>query len=426
MDPELQDTFRRTFRAFKRQASRLRDGLEGISEFPDARIAWEAGGQAESSFDEIPSLVRLAALLRPFMVKDSDIELRLIWSAIQASDLSIYSEHSQAIDQAFIAVDRPEVPISLNGRALTTRDTYHAYAEGKLFAADPDAAQVLRQLMIEPLRALALHSFYDACVRYSYLALMMLDVILDIEKRHSGFKRTSCGDNRCIYCLDREGQFTSEEHVIPEALGQDELVLTECVCDACNNSLSALDQYLVEFEPIALLRVSYLPLTKKGKFPTADLREFRLEKTKPREVRLISKGDEGWLTVTEQEDGQTRFSIKTQGRKPVDAQMLGRALFKIGLGLVAHDHGADYACDSRFDAARSFIRGDSGMPNSLLILNRVTPSPRIAAMWYPEPNATPVAIEIYGIWFGFNLEPHDFSPPDGFPVGLFEVLSLDT
>lgn len=49
--------------------------------------------------------------------------------------------------------------------------------------------------------------------------------------------------SRCLYCLREDRAFTSVEHVIPEGMGNKEIVLpVGVVCDKCNNGeLSKLD-----------------------------------------------------------------------------------------------------------------------------------------------------------------------------------------
>lgn len=66
---------------------------------------------------------------------------------------------------------------------------------------------------------------------------------------------------RCLYCLNNEENrtFRSVEHVFPESLGNTSIILEKgVVCDQCNNGiLSQLDKTLLDFDPVALLRVNY-------------------------------------------------------------------------------------------------------------------------------------------------------------------------
>lgn len=298
----------------------------------------------------------------------------------------------------------------LNQRPLLGRDLYFAYAEGAFFAEDPEAKKILSQLSFGPTEAFLPFLFYGVCDNYSQLVFAILDVILRLEKANPELvppRRPPC----CIYCLDREGDFGAEEHVVPEAFGLDELVLRDAVCKSCNNKLSTLDQFLAEFEPLALLRVFNVPLTKKGKFPRAETRDFVVEKVKPRVIRFKSKTGKSIFSEQPQPGGMVKLSTSITSRRPVDALTLGRSIFKIALGVVAADAGAEHASSDRFEAARRFIRGESGMPNHLLMRRTVDPVPSITTQWDPS-SPTIVLIDIFGVRFAVNLEGALAVPPE--------------
>ena len=126
------------------------------------------------------------------------------------------------------------------------------------------------------------------------------------------------GENLCIYCLSTEGSFTSEEHVVPESLGNDDAVLPKgFVCDACNNGvLSGLDSALIHFDPIAFLRVQHVPYTKAGKFPKANFSTFTFEKTGPRHLKLTPKSKAGEIKNLRQIGEDTHaFNVEWKGKK---------------------------------------------------------------------------------------------------------------
>jgi hypothetical protein len=222
---------------------------------------------------------------------------------------------------------------------------------------------------------------------------------------------------QCIYCLKRDGDFSTEEHVIPESLGGDEIVLSGCVCSTCNNVLSQLDQTLLEFEPIAMLRTMYGPLTKKGRFPSARLGNLDIVKVASRELRMTLKTPSAVTTTEHLEDGTVRFSIKGKGRKRFDPVPLARALFKVGLGLVAHHAGPEVALESRYDQARGFVMSGMPMPNHLVISTTGTPHATISTWCNPTDESTVVGLDIFGVAFAFNLAATPFglgpdTPPD--------------
>jgi len=428
MNPESVGILRRILRSFKRSASRLRDGSRLLGEAEPVRFSmnWAEGQDLQGSFDEAQPLVRYAALLRPFMAPASPLELLGVWKTLSADPGLVDGATRETIAEAITAADNLDVNVVLDGKTLTARDLYFAYAEGKFFDADDEAKKLLEHVSVGPMQQMVPFLFYGACVSYSKLVFAMLEVILSIERRHPDLSFPRAAEPQCIYCLTRDGDFGPEEHVIPEAFGLDDLVLRDAVCRACNNEFSKLDQFLANFEPLALLRVLNVSLTKKGKFPSADFRDFELEKVKPRELRFVNKTKREVFISEDLPDGSVRLSFSIAARKPLDVASLARALFKIGLGLVAYDHGPEYACGSRFHAARDFIRGRGGMPNHLLISHRVNPTPTINTAWQSSDAATVVDLDVFGMRFAFNLEPSPFGVAHEAPAGLFNQFWLNT
>lgn len=420
------DQLRKVFRLFKRYASRLRDGIDSLGESASLRFSMSLnkGEAVKSSFDEGQPLVRFAALLRPFMISSSPIDLRAVWKTLSEDARLAGNVTCEKITNFFDAAEHLDVTVVLNGKKLTARDLYFAYAEGEFFDENVDAKELLEQLSFGPMRQMALFLFYSACESYSKLVFAILDVILDMERRFPELTIPRGPEPQCIFCLTRDGDFYPEEHIIPEAFGLDELVLRDAVCQTCNNKFSKLDQFLADFEPLALLRVQNVPLTKKGKFPRAEFQDFVLEKVKPRALQFTSKTKKDVFVKGDLPDGSFRLSLNMTSRKRVDMLRLARALFKIGVGLVAYDRGVEYACDSRFDAARGFIHGERTMPNHLLILRNVNPSPSISTFWQSFDAATVVELDVFGVGFGFNLEPSPFEIPDEAPSDVFQALWL--
>lgn len=68
---------------------------------------------------------------------------------------------------------------------------------------------------------------------------------------------------KCIICKKEE--LESEEHIIPEALGNKKLI-TKRVCAHCNNKLGTnVDNYLTNHTWVKILRIKNKVLGKKGK-----------------------------------------------------------------------------------------------------------------------------------------------------------------
>jgi hypothetical protein len=178
------DDLRSTFRAFKRAASRLRDGHDSLGPAGSIRFSthWEEGKGATSTFNESDPLVRFAALLRPFMSPGSSIELRETWAKLlEHSDL-VDSKARDAIEKGFVAAENLGMAVVLNQRNLTTRDIFMAYAEGEFFDEKPEAKELLGALSFGPMAQMLPFLFYSACANYATVTYAILKVILAVER----------------------------------------------------------------------------------------------------------------------------------------------------------------------------------------------------------------------------------------------------
>lgn len=117
-------------------------------------------------------------------------------------------------------------------------------------------------------------------------------------------------------------------------------------------------------------------------------------------------------------EGGIQAEIPIVGRSKFDPITLSRSLFKIGLGIVAYDRGADYACEKKFDSARDFINGKSIMRNHLIIMNEVKTTDKISIGWVSCEKLTLAKFTIFGILFLINLEPSHFAIPKEAPHNL--------
>ena len=71
--------------------------------------------------------------------------------------------------------------------------------------------------------------------------------------------------NRCALCSSQEG-FTTREHIVPESLGNDVLVLPPgWVCDLCNNVCSAFESRALHNSILGFERCRLGVVTKKAK-----------------------------------------------------------------------------------------------------------------------------------------------------------------
>ena len=400
-------------RKFLSASSKLRKGFTLPGENPgfSLHFTFNTGCRLESSFEETDALVRYAALLRPFMDTSSNIELHTFCQFLRDSRIIDAPTEERIATALEMADERLSANLVLNGRALSARDIYFAYAEGHLFADERDATQLLASLGTGPLRHLTQFQFYSTCVQYAEVVFMIAGALLAAAKSRPWITGEPTA-GRCIYCLAETTGAEPVEHVIPEAFGLDELVLQGSVCGACNNELSRLDQALADSDVLSLLRVINVQLTKKGKFPRADFCEFELLKTGPRRLEYRIKAGRNIFQTVDLGNGQVQFNIKATGKRPFDPALLARSLFKVGLGLVAYDAGLDAACHSRYDAARAFIRGTATFPNNLIMSTKAKPNARVTTAWNEIADATRVVLTFYGIVFAFNLQPTPFGLTD--------------
>lgn len=171
----------------------------------------------------------------------------------------------------------------------------------------------------------------------------------------------------CLYCRS-DGPFSTKEHVIPESLGNDDLVLTGEVCDACQRYFGKeVERYVLDKTPIAVWRVLLQIQTKKGKHPSVDMRQPREEKgtipdrnERHDDIGFISH-DDGSISVDIDDDEIIRGILagtKTHFKmvmSPKKLHMLGRFIGKVGLGILATDD-AERGRDSRLDQIRLYAR----------------------------------------------------------------------
>jgi hypothetical protein len=155
-------------------------------------------------------------------------------------------------------------------------------AKGFYFGREPQAEAELQALLAAPLMGpLLWYSFYNYTVSGFELMAGLFNVVHALAETRTfrNFRREQgIGLGQCIYCTNTAGKFISEEHVVPEALGNDELVLEPgYVCDTCNHSLlERLDRALAGFGPIAFLKIlNRKTVGAAPNDPAAKVQQFR-------------------------------------------------------------------------------------------------------------------------------------------------------
>ena len=126
----------------------------------------------------------------------------------------------------------------------------------------------------------------------------------------------------CLYCKQSDVPFTSVEHVIPESLGNQGLGINPpivlpkgVVCDKCNHGkLAILDNALIDFSPISLMRTRFGVRSKSGELPSTKLGNARLRSLAPGDV-LIEPGSSE--KAFQFDRGKGRFSMQLLSNRPM-------------------------------------------------------------------------------------------------------------
>ena len=161
------------------------------------------------------------------------------------------------------------------------------------------------------------------------------------------------------------------EHVIPQSLGNHNVVLpTGVVCDTCNHGkLSNLDNALIDFTAISLLRTLYGIPSKSGKPPTTKLSNASLRMTELGKIELESNSKKAFAY-----DGKDKMNLQLRGNRrmtPTYFRTITRALFKMTLGCIYIDL-PDVAFSERFDPICRMILGLDSF-HGYFVASKITP-----------------------------------------------------
>lgn len=172
----------------------------------------------------------------------------------------------------------------------------------------------------------------------------------------------------CLFCT-KKGPYTRPEHVIPEALGNDDLLLKGQVCDECNAYFgSKIENFVLGKTPLAFWR-TYLGIRKKkGKLPHVNLSQPKRDKGRlavkhPLHDNLVgfTCHDDYSVSVDIEDDSIVREIISGKRNEfkfvftPFILFMMARFFLKIGVELVC-THDSAYARSKAFSLARRFAR----------------------------------------------------------------------
>jgi hypothetical protein len=367
--------------------------------------------KAEFNTPDNEETVRFVVLMRRFFDPADRLYYKKIWGLLldefpnEISDVIV-----QQVNTLINQLISGDIGININSEDLTAEKIYHIIANGVYFGCDEDAQKYLQSLTGLPIVGpLFWQQFHSYTVNGYGVASALFGVISLIEKSQryqESYINPNPKKNQCIYCLTTEASFKSEEHIFPESLGNDELVLPKgYVCDKCNNEILAeLDNALLKFGPIAFLQVQFVQYTKDGEIPSANFQNLSMKRTSPQNITISIKDKTARIRNKKMlGDGWVSFSLSMRGNR-LKPNLLGRALYKIALGMVALSQGHEKACDQKYDLARGFIHGKHGFHNNLIIKTECRPQPQVRISYNDLPQGTPFAIDIYGLIFLINIE----------------------
>ncbi|MCX6030495.1 MAG: hypothetical protein NT169_14510 [Chloroflexi bacterium] len=402
------------FRDFKRHYHKVTEAYSGLAGKGSFSLQINFDGNnlyAESKIPDEEATVRFVVLMRRFLNPSDSLYHKKTWATLQGQFADeVSNEITTHVEALFERLSKGHFGVNINGEDLTAERIYQVLSEGEYFDNKDEARRYLQGLVDMPvIGPLFWYQFYEYTLAGFALASTIFDLVSRVEqsaKYKALHGERSVAESRCIYCLTTTGSFMSEEHIFPESLGNDELVLPKGhVCDRCNNEvLSGLDEALINFGPVAFLRVQFVPYTKEGKLPKANFQNLSMRRTGPRNITIIAKDKTARIKDKKHlGDNWYSFRIDTRGRK-FNPVLLGRALYKIALGTVALSQGRELACSSKYDAAREFIRTGQGVTNNLLMRMVSRPHPQVHIAYQDTLEGTPFVIDIYGLMFLLNLE----------------------
>lgn len=400
----------KSFHLFKKQvrlAAKAADDLSVRNISFNLKYSKEEGGEVSVSLPVEKEIARFAVLVHPLAHHDSEINAKVIAHKLTLLDkdnketqewLSTIIERCDALERGFIKVN-------YNNKDYTAKDMFADASKGYFFSQN-NLNVITEGLSADPiLSRLLVFNFYNYCFEVFKISIQILNILVAL-KANKHPSHNACNKTVCIFCKQSDRPFTSSEHIFPESLGNNELVLEPgVVCDICNNrTLSGLDNYLVQFDAINFLRVMHLPYNPKtGKFPSANFQNMAIEKIHPQKVIIKPRHDK-YLKF--RKEGELAHITGTMiGRKKFYPKVLARSLFKIALEIIALTEGAEKALVARYDKARDFILKGGDFRNYIAMNSEInTEDGTISYCYQPLQQGSLFELRIFGLIFIFNIE----------------------
>ena len=171
----------------------------------------------------------------------------------------------------------------------------------------------------------------------------------------------------CLFCSTGKA-FNTIEHIIPESLGNNDMVLEREICDACQNYLSQIENYVLNKTPIGFWRTLLTIKTKKGKLPLVDFNKNNISKgalpdyheahdnvafEAHKDFTTELKPSGSLADLMNNNSGQICYVIT-----PKVIHEVGRFLGKIGIELICYQDSCK-ARGEEFNSIRKYVREGS-------------------------------------------------------------------
>ncbi len=170
---------------------------------------------------------------------------------------------------------------------------------------------------------------------------------------------------RCLFC-ETGKSFTTKEHIIPQSLGNTDLILEKQICDKCQNYLSQIENYVLNKTPIGFWRVLFSTKTKKNKLPFVDF----TKKDERKGIFPDFSDEHDNIQFQSHSDFSTELIASSQSDKhsqnnkngelkyvitPKVIHEIGRFLGKIGIEIICQDNPERARLDE-FKSMRRYVR----------------------------------------------------------------------
>ena len=203
----------------------------------------------------------------------------------------------------------------------------------------------------------------------------------------------------CVLCGSTSA-FSSEEHIVPNSLGNDLIILPPgWVCDSCNNICSAFESRALSASILGLERCLLRVITKKHKPAKASLYGVTWFAEPTAKINIIS-ADAEWdkIPVFRRKDGSGKMAFPLHDKSNAD---ICRLLLKMGIELLAV-HDTSHKTKRNCRAAKEVILGNDLSPWPYFVLRDKQALSRLKSVFDVTPD-----VREYIRGLGFDLYLHE-------------------